>query len=203
MKTVCELMQTGVLGDLNADGKEAMSLGVEGLCYMQELLDDLLASAQLEAGVHELAREEIDLGILALEVVGRLKFQMDEKKVIVSVEDGLGFARVDKKGMVKVFMNLIGNAVSYSGEGEDRKITVGAKIIDERKVYFVRDNGMGIPDESKKTLFQKFKRGSNVTGITGTGLGLSIVKGIIEAHGGKIWVESTVGKGTTFYFNVG
>ena len=64
------------------------------------------------------------------------------------------------------------------------------------------DNGIGVPEASRKDLFAKFKRGSNVSGVQGTGLGLSIVKGIVEAHGGKIWFESEVDKGTTFFFTL-
>jgi two-component system sensor histidine kinase KdpD len=99
-------------------------------------------------------------------------------------------------------MNLIGNAINYIGDGPDRKIVIGAKKTDGMKVFYVRDNGMGIPEESRKTIFEKFKRGANVKNISGTGLGLSIVKGTVEAHGGKIWAESKVGEGTTFYFDL-
>jgi PAS domain S-box-containing protein len=202
MKTVCSLMQTGAFGNLNSDGKEATGMGAEAISYMQELLDDLLASARLDAGVQELAFEEIDVSSLALEAVARLKYQIEEKKVNVTVNDEIGIALADRKGMTKVFMNLIGNAVGYIGEGPNRKIEIGAKSADGKKVFYVHDNGMGIPEESRKTLFQKFKRGANVNGINGTGLGLSIVKGTIEAHGGTIWAESKVGEGTTFYFTL-
>ena len=202
MKTVCSLIQMGSFGGLDDEGKDAIGMGAEAISYMQELLDDLLTSARLDAGSQELAREKIDLHALALDVAGRLKFQIEEKNASITANNGLGFAHADKKGITRVFMNLIGNAVNYIGDGPDRKITIGAKTANAEKTFFVRDNGMGIPDESKKTLFQKFKRGANVGGIGGTGLGLSIVKGIIEAHGGKIWVESKIGEGTTFYFTL-
>jgi PAS domain S-box-containing protein len=202
MKTVCSLMQTGAFGNLNSDGKEATGMGAEAISYMQELLDDLLASAQLDAGTQELTLEEIDLRALALEAVARLKYPIEEKKVAVTIDDELGMVMADKKGMTKVFMNLIGNAINYIGDGPDRKIVIGAKKTDGMKVFYVRDNGMGIPEESRKTIFEKFKRGANVKNISGTGLGLSIVKGTVEAHGGKIWAESKVGEGTTFYFDL-
>ena len=151
----------------------------------------------------ELALEEIDLCALALEAVARLKYPIEEKKTAVTIDDELGMVMADKKGMTKVFMNLIGNAVNYIGEGPDRKIVVGVENTDGKKVFYVRDNGIGIPEESKETIFEKFKRGANVKGINGTGLGLSIVKGTVEAHGGTIWAESKVGAGTTFYFTLG
>ena len=169
MKSVCSLMQTGALGSLNDDGKEAIGMGSEAISYMQELLDDLLASAQLDADVQQRALEEIDLRALALEVVGRLKYQIEEKKVTVSVDEELDTVLADRKGMRKVFMNLVGNAVNYIGEGPDRRIEIGAQSAEGKKIYYVRDNGIGIPEESQKTLFQKFKRGSNVKSISGTG----------------------------------
>jgi PAS domain S-box-containing protein len=202
MKTICSLIKSGSCGTLNDDGKEAVKMGAESISYMQELLDDLLASAQLEAGVRSLTIEEVDLHELALDVAGRLKYHIEEKKVTVRIARELGVVKADKKDIAKVFMNLIGNAINYIGEGAAKKIDAGVKTVGGNKIYYVRDNGIGIPEETKKTLFQKFKRGSNVGGINGTGLGLSIVKGIIEAHGGKIWVESKLNEGTTFYFTV-
>lgn len=190
-------------GNLSHEGKETIAMGSDSISYMKELLDDLLASAKLDAGMNELTIEEIDLPALVQEMIGRLKFQIEEKKVAVFVKNDMGVARADKKAMTKVFMNLIGNAVNYIGEGPNRKIIVGLKTDTTEKVYYVCDNGMGIPEESQKTIFQRFKRGANVGDISGTGLGLSIVKGNIEAHGGKIWVESMPGKGTTFYFTLG
>ena len=152
--------------------------------------------------MQELVFEEIDLHALELDVVARLKYQIEEKIVKVTINDELGIALADGKGMTKVFMNLIGNAINYIGKGPDRKIEIGVESAKGKRVYYIRDNGLGIPDETQKTLFQKFKRGANVKNISGTGLGLSIVKGIIEAHGGTIWAESKIGEGTTFYFDL-
>jgi PAS domain S-box-containing protein len=203
MQSIFSILQLESFESLSNEVKEALTLGDDAISYMKELLDDLLASAKLEAGISELTIEEIDFTVLARETVGRLKFQIEEKKIDVSFGDDIGLARADKKAMTKVFMNLIGNAVNYIGEGPNRKIIIGAKTEDSGKVLYIRDNGMGIPEESQKTIFQRFKRGVNVGDISGTGLGLSIVKGNIEAHGGKIWVESVPGKGTTFYFTLG
>ena len=203
MKAIFELLEMGAFGNLSQEGKETLAMGSDSILYMKELLDDLLASAKLDAGMNELTIEEIDFMALAQETVGRLKFQIEEKKIAVFVKNDMGVARADKKAMTKVFMNLIGNAVNYIGDGPNRKIIIGAKTEDSGKVFYVRDNGIGIPEESQKNIFQRFRRGANVGDISGTGLGLSIVKGNIEAHGGKIWVESMLGKETTFYFTLG
>jgi PAS domain S-box-containing protein len=202
MKTICTMVKNETFGALNDEGKEALGMGDESISYMRELLNDLLASAQLEAGAGHLTLEEFDLHALVLEAAGRLKMHAEEKNAVMSMGSDLGMVNADKKGLTHVYMNLLGNAINYIGEGPLRTIEAGTAMIEGRPVYFVRDNGIGIPEESKKHLFQKFKRGANVGTINGTGLGLSIVKGIIEAHGGEIWAESELGKGTTFYFTL-
>ncbi len=202
MKTVCSLAQIGAFGTMNKEGNEALKMGTESISYMQEMLNDLLALAKLEAGERNLLIEEFGLHGLVLEVVARLKFNIEEKKIALTIDDTLGTVKADKKDITKVYMNLIGNAINYIGDGPVKKIAAGMHTVDGNKIFFVRDSGIGIPEESRETLFQKFKRGSNVAGIGGTGLGLSIVKGIIEAHGGNIWVESKIGEGSTFYFTL-
>ena len=161
-----------------------------------------MASAQLEAGESKLMIEEFDLNALISEVATRFKYLIEEKKVKVSIHEALGRVKADRKNVGKVYMNLIGNALHYIGQGPDKRIEVGVVTIEGEKTYFVRDNGIGIPEDSKATLFQKFKRGSNIGDVGGTGLGLSIVKGIVDAHGGRVWAESKVNEGSTFYFTL-
>jgi PAS domain S-box-containing protein len=202
MKTVHSLFKGGSCGSLNDRGREAIAISSETLTYMEEMLADLLANAQLEAGENTLAAEEFDLPALIREVVARLSYLTEGKNVLISIDATLGRITADKKGVTKIYMNLIGNALHYIGRGPDREIEIGAKALTGEKTFFVRDNGIGIPQDTQRTLFQKFKRGSNVGDISGTGLGLSIVKGIVEAHGGKVWVESAVNAGSTFYFTL-
>jgi PAS domain S-box-containing protein len=203
LKTVCSLAQNGAFGTINDDGNEAIKMGAESVSLMQEMLNDLLSLAQLDAGVRNLTIEELGLHRLVFEVAARLKYHIEEKKITLIIDEKLGAVKADKKDITKVYMNLIGNAINYIGEGPEKKIEVGVNLDEGNKIFYVRDNGIGIPEESQKTLFEKFKRGSNVAGISGTGLGLSIVKGIVEAHGGIIWVESKINEGSTFYFTLG
>jgi PAS domain S-box-containing protein len=101
----------------------------------------------------------------------------------------------------QVFSNLVTNAFKYTCKGE---ITIGYDINENLIEFFVKDTGIGIQEKEKKQIFERFYRGSNVdqSTIRGTGLGLSIVKELLELMGGKIWVESEVGKGSTFYFSI-
>jgi PAS domain S-box-containing protein len=202
MNIVLGLAKKNAFGPLNPDGVEAIDTGIEASKYMQEMLEDLLACARLESGTQELTVEKTGFRELADEVLGRLKFQIEEKKISVTLPDADVSVRADRKQLIRVLMNLVGNAINYIGSEPDKFIHVGWEQKNGTPVFMVADNGIGIPDKSKESLFGKFKRGSNVSGVQGTGLGLSIVKGIVEAHGGKIWFESEVGKGTTFYFTL-
>jgi PAS domain S-box-containing protein len=202
MNIVFGLAKKSAFGPLNADGKEAFDTGLEASKYMQEMLEDLLSCARLESGTQELAIEETRLGEVVEPVLTRMKYQIEEKKIQVVLPDKDISVMADKKQLTRVLMNLVGNAINYIGSGPDKFIRIAWEQKNGAPVFMVADNGIGVPEGSRKDLFAKFKRGSNVSGVQGTGLGLSIVKGIVEAHGGKIWFESEVGKGTTFYFTL-
>ena len=104
----------------------------------------------------------------------------------------------DEIQLVQVFSNLIDNAVNYSPKKS--KIKIEVEIKQRELVFKIEDTGVGIPQRQHKNVFEKFFRGENVAKkSTGTGLGLYMTKHIVEEHGGKVWFESTEGKGTTFF----
>jgi len=198
IKSVFFLVEVESICKLTNEGKEIIKTGSQSINYMQELLEDLLTSARMEAGVQYLKKETVNLQQVIEFVLNRYKPQIDSSGIVVNSDINTEIF-ADPKTIVKVFMNLIGNAISYIGDGDRREININASTKDKKCHIAVSDTGMGIPDESKKHIFDKFKRGSNTQGISGTGMGLFIVKSAIEAHGGKIWMESELGKGTTFY----
>jgi PAS domain S-box-containing protein len=202
MNIVLGMTKKDAFGALSPDGVEAIDTGIEASHYMQEMLEDLLACARLETGAQELVIEETRFKELADVVLGRLKFQSEEKKIQVVLPEKDISVMADRKQLTRVLMNLVGNAINYIGSGPDKFIRIDWEQRNGVPVFMVADNGIGVPEKSQKDLFAKFKRGSNVSGVQGTGLGLSIVKGIVEVHGGKIWFESEVNKGTTFYFTL-
>jgi PAS domain S-box-containing protein len=202
MNIVLGLAKKNAFGILNPDGVDAIDTGIEASHYMQEMLDDLLACARLESGTQKLVIEETRLGEMVEAVLTRMKYQIEEKKIQIVPPDNDISVMADRKQLTRVLMNLIGNAINYIGSGTDKFIRIAWEQKNGAPVFMVADNGIGVPEASRKDLFAKFKRGSNVSGVQGTGLGLSIVKGIVEAHGGKIWFESEVDKGTTFYFTL-
>ena len=201
LKIVISLMNDPALSDLSEKGREAVQTGKEAVLYMQEILDDLLTLARMEAGSQKLEKENIEIADIIQTVLDRLKYDIEEKRIHVSLDAEVSVL-ADRKSMHKLFMNLIGNAVNYMGDGKTREISIKAGLKGKERLFQVRDTGMGIPAESQKEIFDKFKRGKNAKGINGTGLGLSIVKSTVEAHEGKIWFESKEGEGTTFYFTL-
>jgi chemotaxis family two-component system sensor kinase Cph1 len=112
--------------------------------------------------------------------------------------------RGEREGLFRVFINLIDNAIKYIGSGEDKRIEIRCDDLGEQWRFCVCDNGIGVPDNYQETIFAVFERVPEMDreGLEGTGVGLSIVKKIIEAHNGRIWVESEEGKGSFFYFTI-
>ena len=123
----------------------------------------------------------------------------------VSIELRLDMAQevpeicADRERLLQVFDNLIGNAVKFTAPGGC--ITLGAALRDTDVLFWVGDSGSGIPIEDQAHVFDRFWQARR-TKRTGAGLGLTIVKGIVEAHGGRVWVESTPGRGSTFFFTI-
>lgn len=201
IKIVNSMGQSSMSGVGNERAKEVLKMQEEAVNYMQEMLEDLLMYAKLETGTQELAKQDIVIKDVVDEVVGQLGLEIREKGITVSI-DANEEIYADRKFLKKIFMNLIGNAINYMGEPLSPGISVGAYERENRCVCFVRDNGVGIPDESKDRIFDKFQRGNNVTDTSGSGLGLTIVRQMVYMHGGEVWFESKPGEGTTFFFAV-
>lgn len=106
----------------------------------------------------------------------------------------------DPDHVLQVFENLLGNALKFTAPG--REITLGAAARAGELLFYVRDTGKGIPEDQLPHLFDRFWQANKEERKLGAGLGLAIVKGIIEAHHGRIWVESELGRGTTFFFTL-
>jgi signal transduction histidine kinase len=165
--------------------------------YMIGLVQDLLESSRLESGLAALEPVDLDPREVVDRAVKRLRYQIDEKGIDVRIE-ALPRIRADEDAFEKVLMNLIGNAISYIGSGPEKRIVVSGASDGERVALTIEDTGIGIPEEARATIFEKFRRGPNVLDTSGTGLGLAIVKGIVEAHGGRVELRSEVGRGSAF-----
>ncbi|NVB80543.1 MAG: PAS domain-containing protein [Kofleriaceae bacterium] len=168
---------------------------------MHHLINDLLATANIRAG-----RLQLDLRPEAAEPIAREAFEVhqqlaDEKGIGLAMRVALGQAMIiaDRDRLLQVFANLLGNALKFCRAGD--QITIGG-VASAREVRFsVTDTGPGIPDELLPKLFDPYVSGA-AQRKAGAGLGLYISRGIVEGHGGRIWVESTLGHGATFWFTV-
>jgi len=165
------------------------------------LLTDLLNVSRLEAGRLELQRQEIDVRTLASDVVARLSSREEASEHTLSVEmpETLPLVMADPNKIDQVITNLVENAIKYAAPG---RVIVSAEDAGDRIVVRVGDEGEGIDAKHLPHIFTKFYRRGTGERHAGTGLGLYICKGIVEAHGGSIWVEHSGSDGTTFAFTL-
>ena len=195
MRSLAEVaLQTD--GD-RAQLSEALADCVEESERVLTILRTLMDVAEAESGAMKLTLETTDLHSLALEVVDLYKEVSEERKISIATDFASDcVASVDRTRMRQVFANLLDNAVKYTSPGGEVRIT-GRRIGSDVIVSF-RDTGMGIPREEQDKIWERLYRGDKSRSQRGLGLGLSLVKAFVEAHGGRVEVESTVGKGSEF-----
>lgn len=173
---------------------------------MVYLIKDLLDLSKIETGKGQIKLENCKLKSILENSIEDLKNYCDEQEAEVTLEniDENLSVYADPSKISLVIKNLISNAVKYRKENVKPKILIDIIKKSNNVIVSVKDNGRGIPQDYLEKIFEKFiqVKVSNDGKIEGTGLGLSICKGIIKAHNGEIWVESTVDKGSTFYFSL-
>jgi signal transduction histidine kinase len=173
---------------------------------MLELVNDILDFSKIQAGKFEINKDKASIRDIILNRVEFYQVSADTKKVKLNshIDDGVPtISNFDERAIKQVLNNLLSNALKFTREGG--VIEVKATSADGFIKVSVSDTGVGIASDKIKDLFLKYKQlGGNpiYSEEKGTGLGLVIVKGIVEAHGGEINVESEAGKGSTFYFTV-
>jgi signal transduction histidine kinase len=183
---------------LDPDAERFIGEAVGGIERMKLLINDLLSYAK--AGTQTNKFELIDCNNAVERAVANLKVEIEGRNAIVTY-DQLPSIFADEIQMVQLFQNLIGNGIKFCRADQPR-IHVSAEDNDIAWILSVRDNGIGIAPEDTDSIFEIFKRLHNSSEYSGTGIGLAICKKIVERHGGRIWVESELGKGTSFYFTV-
>ena len=179
-------------------------LGYVENAYKATLRMDGLIGALLDfsrMGRVEPHREMVDLSILAHEVANSLKLTEPERQADFQIADGV-VANGDPNLLRGVLDNLLGNAWKFTGMRQHAVIEFGVKDIDGVPTYFVRDNGAGFDMTDADKLFTPFQRLPGAEGFRGFGIGLATVERIIRQHGGKVWAESELDKGATFYFTL-
>ena len=163
------------------------------------LINELLDVSRIEAGRLELKRRMIEIPRLAQDIVDRFQIQPDRHSFEVSFPDDFPEVYADSDKVAQVLTNLVENAVKYTEGGT---VTVSGEAADGAVEVAVHDQGSGIPSEQLPLIFTKFYRRGGRGAPSGTGLGLYIARGLVEAHGGRIWAHSEPGKGTEVRFRL-
>jgi len=194
---------TQLLGDryrgrLDQDADKFIAYASEGALRMQSLIQDLLAFSRV--GRVDAARVCVDCEAAMEEVLGTLGPAIHESGAVVA-HGALPVVWADRSQIAQVLQNLVGNAIKFRGK-EPPVISVQAEKAGQDWVFSVSDNGIGIPPEHAQSIFVVFQRLHTRTEYPGNGIGLAICKKIVEHCGGRIWVESQVGRGSTFKFTI-
>jgi two-component system phosphate regulon sensor histidine kinase PhoR len=171
---------------------------------LTKIVEDLLALSKIELKEFQLKIEILPFPELVEDVLRYIQEAAEKKKISISLEIPTSLmVKADRNYLEQILINLIDNAIKYGQEGG--KITVSAVQRNQREVEIsVSDNGIGIPQEDLPRIFERFYRVDKGRSqeLGGTGLGLSIVKHLVQAHKGKVWAESSLGEGSTFYFTL-
>lgn len=201
ISTVADILLEDLDGKITPQQRELLEITRSSSHFMLDLVNDLLDIAKIESGKLNLNLQETDLAALVSRNVAQNTALADKKQIHLEVEvpDDLPPLTVDPGKIEQVLNNLISNAIKYSYPDTTVKIQLARQ--NDGVLLSVADAGQGIPVDEQDKLFQPFERTSVTTtgGEKSTGLGLAIVKRIVEGHHGKIWVESSPGKGSTFY----
>jgi signal transduction histidine kinase len=167
--------------------------------WMSRLLRDLLDVSTIEVGKLSIERRTEQLEPILTQAMAMVEPQADEHGVSLSVQiaDGVPAVHGDAARLVQVLTNLLGNSLKYTERGGS--VTVSASRRGDSVMISVRDTGSGIPADILPRIFERYYTRRREANKSGSGLGLAIVRGIVEAHGGHVWVESVVGQGSTFF----
>ena len=193
-----QLLERRYKDSLDSDADDFIGYIVENAKRMKQLIDDLLEYSRVASQAKEF--ENVELEKVLNIVLTNLSVSIAENNVKVTHES-LPTVFVDNNQMMQVFQNLITNAIKFRGV-EPPEINISAQKGQTEWTFSISDNGIGIKPEHQKQIFDVFKRLHTREEYPGTGIGLSIVQKIIKHHGGRIWVESEPGNGSTFYFTI-
>ena len=201
LKALSETLRDGALNDPEAAPRFLGRIETE-VDALTQMTQELLDLSRIESGQVNLEMEELSPGKLLKTVVERMGMQAERAGLSLTVEADktLPEIKADRTRLEQVLVNLVHNAVKFTETGGS--ITLRADRADNMIHFSVSDTGAGIPNEDLERVFERFYKADRARSGGGTGLGLSIAKHIVEAHGGRIWVESVEGRGSTFIFTI-
>jgi signal transduction histidine kinase len=185
---------------LDAQGKVYLQRVRAATARMSNLIDDLLNLARISRS--PLRRESVNLSEVAADIAAELRRQHPARKVEIEIEERL-IVNADPRLAAVILENLIGNAWKFTGKRASAQITVGQTVAPASPSFFVRDNGAGFDRAYAGAMFQPFQRMHADSEFEGSGIGLATVRRVVVRHGGRIWADSEVDQGATFFFTLG
>jgi len=200
----CDLLKQQLLGDLNEDQTKATEVINSNTIRLRSMIDNLITAQKLGLGALEFEIKKTSTkGIMEENITTNSPIMSNKKIEYTDTSTEEFTVNTDPRRLLETFTNLIQNAVDFVPE-EGGKIEIGAKDSDKEVIFYVKDNGEGMPKDKVGGLFQKYYQVKSKAKrkFGGTGLGLAVCKELVEGMKGKIWVESEEGKGTTFFFTM-
>ncbi|MFA5802884.1 MAG: GAF domain-containing protein, partial [Thermoleophilia bacterium] len=197
-----KLIIDGLDGEVNEEQLNDLEIVHVNGKELLRLIDDLLSLAKIEAGRMSLALQMEDPGQIVANVVMSMRSIADDRalKLVYEMPDSSRQISLDSGKVRQVLMNLVGNALKFTQEGT---IRVTLEQTSGETVFSVSDTGIGLPQDQQEVIFERFHQATpGMADTAGMGLGLTISKRFVEMHGGRIWLESEVGKGSTFFFSI-
>ncbi len=194
-----QLLEKKLKNKLDPEAKEYIDFAVDGSKRMKNMINDLLSYSRLISKKTQF--EKININQIFKEVVLDLSEKIKETEAKVN-SSSLPEIIADKVKINRIFQNLISNSLKFLRKGVPPEITVDCKENAEEYLFSIKDNGIGIKKEYCEKIFLLFQRLNRNNNFPGTGIGLAECKKIVELHGGKIWVESEIDKGSAFYFTI-
>ena len=194
-----QLLERRYKGQLDNDADEFIEFMVDGASRMKEMIQGLLEYSRVGTKGHVFGEFEAETALNY--ALNNLSIAISESNAEIT-SDSLPVIFADEDQIIRVFQNLIGNAIKFRREGVKPEIHISAKKEDNTYMFSVNDNGIGLEEQYGDKIFEVFKRLHAIGEYQGAGIGLAIVKRIIDRHGGRIWVESELGEGSTFYFTI-
>ncbi len=196
------LLAGGAFGDLPPSAAKMIDIATSGSVRLGRLVNDILEIERLDTGMLPLAIRVHDAAAACHEAVVATSGMAQAAEVTLALGAVDGRVRADKDRLIQVLINLVGNAIRFSDPGDS--VLVAATPADGRVEFAVTDTGRGIPEDKLESIFGRFSQvdSSDTREKGGTGLGLAICRGLIERMDGRIWVESTLGEGSTFRFEL-
>ena len=197
-----ELLNAGRLGELFPAGEKIAKIALRNSDRLVHLLENLLDLERMESSKDRLEKQLCDSAELIQQAIDTLQSQAQQQQIVLQNDARSLELWADCDRIVQALINLIGNAIKFSAPNS--KVWITCQQEAENILFAIKDRGRGIPQDKLETIFERFQQvdASDSRKKGGTGLGLAICRHIVQQHGGKIWVQSVYGEGSTFFFTI-